>query len=807
MHRIRVFILIGITLFPLTATYATPVVCPDGHIYNDRCPNSQQTTQTVGRFNPSVTSIAGGGDNFGGMNFSGVGGAVLSCNNVGKTITGGVSSLFKKSKKLAQTQIVAANKAGGGTGGTGTEQAVSDDKAREELRKQTESLEKQTQRENCLNGVAYQIAKGLLAQTVQRTVSWISTGFNGNPFYVRDVDSYLKSIRDQKVSSFLQTINTSDPIFGNAIRSAITKQVTGYTDGRINQVMNTPEAQQYEAFQNDFTQGGWSTFLNPKNNALGAYFNAVDTLSKQTGTAEQNTKDELTQGNGFLSMKKCVDWNNSTSYNSITDGCTGKYQTQLTAELSICAQKTDVILKNGCISGVNTKYNTLINSCIKTDASLAATDSAQCLKYETVTPGSVISAQAAAVTTSSTRQLEQADQINEVLGSFFDSLLNSLFTDGLGSLTGSRGNQSGSNVVYNSSGQALESINASSAEEGLGYSVVLGGFNGEFDISRPQQLRSIIKTQLDFVNRTKDVQAVVTPIISTLGQLDYCVPGPNPTWKIGTDYNANIILSTVSGAPSQKNSLGSTISTLTSVGAAWGPGPGTVVAVVGNVVGSLVGSLFGGNNNPTEVKNQQPLSIFDKVYNGAQKISDFYIKQDGGIGDYKRPLTNELTERYNDLMTVYQKVYDPAVIKQVLVAADQMNTGLNSLSTASATADEILDETGALTYYNQDLSQITTQNTSDIEQTEDAILKLQAINDEVENLVNDAKKRYIKAHPEVNLACLNNAYNVSINPNGSVPEVTGSIIPTTGTTRYETDALDPNILRSQNAGQYFYTHL
>ena len=806
MRRFSASILILIILLPFTVIFAAPVVCPDGRVYNDRCPTSVQTLQTVGRFNPSITSIAGGGDNFGGMNFSGVGGAVLSCYNVGKSISGGISSLFKKSKDTASTAITAANRIGGGSGGVGgTEQPVSDTAAREELRRQSENLEKQTQRENCLNGVAYQIAKGLLAQTVQRTVSWISTGFNGNPFYVRDMDSYLRSIRTQKLSDFLRKIPNDDPVFGNAVRSAITRQVTGYTDGRIDETMNTPEAREYEAFQNDFTQGGWQAFLNPRNNSLGAYFNAVDRISGDINRTQQNTVNELLQGQGFLSMKRCVEWNNDTSYDSITNSCKANYQRQLADELATCAQRTDTILRNGCINGVNSKYNTLINSCIRNDASISAADSDQCLRYETVTPGSVISAQAAAVTTSSARQLEQADEINEVLGSFFDSLLNRLFTGGLGGIGGSSGNQRGSNVVYNTNGQALESINTTSAEQGLGYSAISGGFNGEFDISRPQQLRAVIKSQIDFVNRTKDVQAAIAPIIPTLGQLDYCVPGPNPTWKVGTDYNANIILSTLSGQPSSKNSLGSTISSLSSAAGAI-PGPGPVIAIVGNVVGGIVNSVFGGNTNPTEL-TADPLNVFDKSYNSAQKLSRLYLKQDGGIGDYKRPMLDEMKQRYGDLMNVYQKVYSRDVIKKVLIAADQMNSGLNSLAVATATADEILDETGALIYYNQDLSQISAQNISDIQQTDEAILKLQAINAEVDKIVSGAKQRYITQNPGVNLACLDSAYSVSMNAQGVVPEVTGTIIPSTGTTRYESDALDPTVLRSQNAEQYFYTHL
>lgn len=770
---------------------AAPVVCADGSQAptTSQCPTAA-TSATLQHFNPGITATGGGGDTFSGLNFSGVGGAVLSCTNIGETAAGTVSDLFKS----AQQRADAAGKAAIDSIDldlAGPEQPVTDKKA-------TEQLKKQTQRENCLNAVAYAVSKNMLQQVTSRTLNWINTGLSGNPLYVRDTDSFLKNIRDDKINSFLQAVPNSDPIFGNALRSAITQQVTGYTDGRIDQVMNTPEGRSYQSFQEDFTQGGWTAFLNPKNNALSAYYNAVDSVTSQIGKAQQNVKDELVQGNGFLSMKKCAEWSDGINQTAVKTDCTSQYADQKKAELTVCSEKT-AILKDSCIQSVNTKYNTLTESCVATTSNVEGAV-ASCLRYETVTPGSVIAAQAATVTTTNVRQLEQADQINEVLGSFFDQLLTKLFSDGLGGLTGSGIAMGGTNVVLDSNGMPIQSVNLTSAEKAFGYQSINGGFNGEFDISRPQQLRAIIKTQIDFINRTKDSQMAMSRIIPTLGKLDYCVPGPNPSWKVGTDYNTELILSSLAGKPPSR-ALGNTISTISGAAAAI-PGPGAVIAAVGSLVGAIAN--IGGGNEPASVETKS-LQLFDKVTNGGRKISDFYIERSSGFLSFDDiPLIDYLQLGYNDLISYYNASYAPTIITGVLEAADRTNPR----TYATARVAEVLNETNNLVYYNQNIAAFEKENSNNISATEDAISKLTAINEEMEKIVNTAKKRYIKNNPTVNMACLNNAYNVAINADGSVPEVGGTVvIPATGATRFETDIIDPMVIQSKNARTYFYNHL
>lgn len=767
MKKILSSFLIGLIVLGPTVVFAQTTACLDGTIVprGTRCPDSDTTTDVLGHFNPAVTTVGGGGNSFDGLNFSGVGGAIIGCSNIGESITGGVSDLFKKSSDKAKEDaadsggtvgsLVRAAAGMDGKAGSTEEQPVTDAKA-------TAQLKKQTQRENCLNGVAYAVAKNLLQQISNRTLNWINTGLNGNPFYVRNIDSYLLTIKNDKIRTFLDNVPTNDPVFGNALRSVITQQVTGKSDGLLSKAMDTPEARAYQNFQNDFTQGGWTAFLNSNNNAIGAFFKATDKLADQVSTAEQNTKDELAQGQGFLSMKKCVE------------------------------------------------YQTVIGS------------TPICLREETVTPGSVIAAQASTVTTSSLRQLEAADSINEVLGSFFDQLLNRLFSTGLGGLSGA-GNGSGNNVVFDSQGNQIQSINQGAADAAFGYQSINGGFNGEFDISRPQQLRAIIKTQLNFINATKDSQIIMSRIIPTLGELDYCVPGPNPTWKLGTDYNTQLFLSALAGkAPSQ--ALGNTISTISSIGSAL-PGPGTVIAAVGNVVGGLV-NLFGGST-PVSV-SATSLQLFDKVTNRGQELSDFKLNRKRFFDDI--PLIEYLGTGYQSLMDNYTKAFDPKIVHDAFIAA---NPGTSSAFNEGRISD-IIDETTNLIYYNQSITEFNKQNVEGISEAEDAVSKLNAIRERSEVIVARAKDRYIKemkakgtpvdvnvvlnqetGRPVIDpvtrksLLCIDQAYNVTRDPTRgtATPLPLKAISGRERQAPEQTPTAAAKIQRSNEASVYFYSHL
>ncbi len=740
-QKVANFFLAVITITALfLPTIALAQVDPTGintTIPTQRQQNTAASSQVRQQFNPNA-SIQGG-NTFNGVQFSGVGGAIAGCLNIGGAITKGLNKLFSKAKT-----------------GTGQSVPVTDADAIAEEKAAN-------QRENCLNGVAYAVAKGLLQQVTNKALNWVNTGFNGNPLYVRDIDSYLKTVSDQQVNNFLQRIPDQNPIFGNAIRSIITEQVTGIRDGYVDKVMDTPQARAYQAFQEDFSNGGWEAFLNPQNNALRAVLESSDKLANNIATQSNNIQQELQRNNGFLDMKKCVEYRTDAIQNSQTPATalSGRDLSQPSVSTASTLPRTA-----GNINGTS-PATALQGRDLSKPSGLVGSDDT-CLRYETVTPGSLIYSRIAEVTTSDVRQLEQADQINEVLGAFFDQLLNRLFSFGLNSLGSKKPaytyNGLGSNVVIGSNGQPIAS-SASNGASALGYRSSDGGYAvSDFDISRPQHLRAVLQAQYDYLSHLQDARVALGKITPTLGALDYCIPGPNPTWKDSLNDNAETYFGSLQEP--QRNTP-------------------TFTRILQSI--PLLGGLFGNGGSHALVSIDVPL--FDKATNNNVTISDTAYHENNRSTE---AIFNNIQLRYKEVTDFYEANYTKQKISDAFASVDT-NTAF-----ARGFVDDAFDETAQLPAYAAASTELNDAYSTAESDTRNAIRELESIRSEVNGIVTNAKARYIReqraAGTPVNELCLSNAYVIN----------TSAITPAP---RQESDAVSPFSARTLEANTFFYSQL
>lgn len=687
--------------------------------------NAAASANARQRFNPNAT-LNMNGNTFGGITFSGVGGAIASCANVGGYLNGIIGKGFDKASSSINNLFKSspqARESGGGIAGQAKEAAKAagdilgggavpvDDPGVDQNNVQ---LKQANQRENCLNGVAYAVAKNMLRQVTEKTLSWVNTGFDGNPLYVRNLDSYLKTVRDQNIARYLSFIPQREPVFGNAIRSIFTEQVTGLSDGLLEKSMDTPQGRAYQRFQKDFTNGGWPALLNPNNNPIGAILESADELNSKIANDNENVRAELERNNGFLDLKKCVEY-------------------------------ADTIDRLG-------------------------TGSKECVRWETVTPGSVISAQINTVTTSPVRQLEQADQINEVIGSFFDQLLNKLFSKGLASLSrksvSSGLGGAGANIVIGPNGQPIASA---SAEGLLGYNVGSSGIDtNDLDISRPQQLRAILQAQYDYLSYALDARAAMNRIVPTLGALDYCVPGPNPTWQDGLQDNMNTYFSSLQEVKKDSSFARKLLQTLS----------------------PFFNLLTGGGNPKPDAIAAADIQLYDKAINSMILISDTAYREP------KQPTDrtyNHVRQRFDEVINAYKTTYTKENIKNAFISVDPTNAAY-----VSGFVDTAFIETSKLPQYDQAIAELDTEYSTAEQEVRSAIAELESIRTEVNSIVATARARYIAeqaaAGTPVNLACLDAAYMIDQSP----------IVPAT---RQESDAPSPFLQQSIQGTNYFYSNL
>ena len=353
--------------------------------------------------------------------------AVMGCSGAGEKISSLLSSIFEGE---SSDQI---------SGGVKT----TDEKTKE-----------QSKKEKCWDAIGYAAAKTALAALTQTTINYINSGFEGNPYFALHENSLLASIGNQEVYSFVSELNNPEKYpFGPEIAQSIatTYDCKDPLDNgacfRDTAVFTLAEdiGENWKDFGDDFSVGGWegwlSTTQNPYNNPIGFNFEASKEINRRVDKEQSTIKEEISTNGGFLSVKKCVAYYQVEEVTTTTkDGTFTSYEKVLddNGNPIISAVETGDTSNNREILYYNNEGNPVydtgdISSSYNYEYSyLGEVD--HCARYETTTPGSVISDQLNIHLGSSVRQLELADEMNESLAAVFDALINKLVYDGLDSL-------------------------------------------------------------------------------------------------------------------------------------------------------------------------------------------------------------------------------------------------------------------------------------------------------------------------------------------------------------------------------------
>ncbi len=313
----------------------------------------------------------------------GVGGIIAACTGIADLITGTVAG---KAEEIVEGAI------GGAIGGVLSPSVPVNIVTTEGGGK---DIKKIRQKESCSDAIAYALAKSLLAAMTQSIVNWINNGFEGDPLFVSDPQGFFRDVLDQATGIFFIELGQTqicEPLRAPIIKLLFTAP---YFD-RVQCTLSTV-IQNVEDFSLDFRNGGWSAWIQinePQNNIYGLAYLTADELQRQRAEREQNARQEVNQGDGFIGFKKCLEY--------VTD--TDDFGNEVSTDL--------------------------------------------CKRETTLTPGQVVSEQLKFVTTSTGRQAELVDELNESIALIFDTLFKKLLTDGITSLSSS--NQNGSNSYYGS---------------------------------------------------------------------------------------------------------------------------------------------------------------------------------------------------------------------------------------------------------------------------------------------------------------------------------------------------------------------
>lgn len=218
-----------------------------------------------------------------------------------------------------------------------------------------------------MDSLAIALAKIAIESILDDTINWINSGFEGNPAFINDPEQYFTNIADGIAGDF---INGSDlgflcSPFQAQIRLALRQRQA--QKPRF-QCTLTEVVENIEGFYDNFAEGGWDGWFsltqNDANNPYGAYLAAQIELDSRVARALGIQDKQLSWNSGFLSWSECI-------------------------------KKED--------------------------------ESGECLKRGPVkTPGIVIQNQLESVLGTGLKQLELADEVDEVIAALFAQLLKSL---------------------------------------------------------------------------------------------------------------------------------------------------------------------------------------------------------------------------------------------------------------------------------------------------------------------------------------------------------------------------------------------
>ena len=179
-----------------------------------------------------------------------------------------------------------------------------------------------------LDGITNTLAKKAVQQMTSSIVQWINSGFQGSPAFVTDMEGFLLDVADQAAGKFFTDagLNGLCTPFQFSVSAAIEMQYY-QSSGQERYACTLSDALQTamdDVNSIGDAMNGWGDWLAvttiPQNNQYGAYMLAQQDLNANVAEAEANAKQEVAQGNGFLSFKTCIDIQGRKECRVVTPG-------------------------------------------------------------------------------------------------------------------------------------------------------------------------------------------------------------------------------------------------------------------------------------------------------------------------------------------------------------------------------------------------------------------------------------------------------------------------------------------------------
>lgn len=155
------------------------------------------------------------------------------------------------------------------------------------------------------------IAQAAIDQITRSVVTWINSGFNGQPSFVTNFNQYFANVADQAAGAFIKgsALSFLCSPFAPQIKIAIAQSYANRNGGSGNSCSLSKVTSNINGFlKGNWGAGGWGGLLQfttvPTNNPYGAYAYAQAGLNNSIAAAQANARSNVSAG-GFISLQKC----------------------------------------------------------------------------------------------------------------------------------------------------------------------------------------------------------------------------------------------------------------------------------------------------------------------------------------------------------------------------------------------------------------------------------------------------------------------------------------------------------------------
>lgn len=177
-------------------------------------------------------------------------------------------------------------------------------------------------KDNVLDGIGWQLAKGILSQMTSSIVNWINSGFKGSPAFVQDISNYLLEVGDNTIGQYLEELGGPMSFICSPFKLDVRLALAVEYD-QVRDVKNSHQASSctltgalsnIEGFMNrteNFVDaGGWDAWFkitaNPDTyTPYGSILATKATANARLTNARGENLVQLNWGDGFLSSKIC----------------------------------------------------------------------------------------------------------------------------------------------------------------------------------------------------------------------------------------------------------------------------------------------------------------------------------------------------------------------------------------------------------------------------------------------------------------------------------------------------------------------